>query len=278
MVADWVEQGLLDRPRPRPAAANGTEPRVFPPSQRDLFTRLLAARERPVPGRVGQRSLVRVVLYVWLIDDDVVPFAQARRALRTYARSAGRLTAVRSRETARAVVEELAHPSAGARQRRAAQVAVEECERTGRLDRERLTSVLTDLCSPWPAGPGAPKVERARSGPFGPASVQHYLARWQATRRTIGHLRQAETDEATLDRARMAYRRNWADYQASRAAWAAGDGALAGCFADLATVEGRATDAVNAFVDRLADELGLLTAGTPAADAIGSRRAYRQVS
>lgn len=75
-----------------------------------MFTRLLEARERSPLGRIPQRSLIRVVLYLWLIDDTIVLTPQARRAWRTQARAAGQTTAVRRSENVRAIVEQLAHP------------------------------------------------------------------------------------------------------------------------------------------------------------------------
>ncbi|WP_406858738.1 hypothetical protein ABZO31_00050 [Streptomyces sp. HUAS MG47] len=52
MVTSWVEEGLLASPDPREASAHGSDPRVFPPAQRELFTKLLEARERSPLGRV----------------------------------------------------------------------------------------------------------------------------------------------------------------------------------------------------------------------------------
>jgi hypothetical protein len=44
-----------------------------------LFTRLLEARERSPLERIPQRSLIRFVLHLWLIDDTIVLTPQARR-------------------------------------------------------------------------------------------------------------------------------------------------------------------------------------------------------
>ncbi|WP_282792909.1 hypothetical protein [Streptomyces sp. CC224B] len=274
MVTSWVEDGLLARPAPRKSSAHGSDPRVFPPAQRELFTRLLQARERSPLGRVPQRSLVRVVLYLWLIDDTVVPTPQARRAWRTHARAAGQMTAARRSQNARAIVERLAHPSATPRQRRTAQLVLEQGERTGRIDIARLTAVLTDLCSPWPVQPGMPRIERALVGPFGPVCVQQPIATWKARERTIRLLRHEEIDEAELDRVRAAYRPEWADYQARRPAMAAlGAGEFAAYFAEPATLEGRAIEAVDAFVGTLAGELGLIEAASYAAETARRRLA-----
>ncbi|GJF32679.1 hypothetical protein KNE206_53790 [Kitasatospora sp. NE20-6] len=271
MVTDWVEEGLLASPEPRKTKAHGSDPRVFPPEQRELFTKLLEARERSPLGRVPQRSIIRVVLYLWLIDDTVVLTPQARRAWRTHARATGKQTAARRSETARAVVTSLAHPSATIPQRRAAQLVIEEGERTGRVDLPRLTSVLTELCSPWPAQPGTPRIERAIPGPFGPVTVQHHVAMWHARHQAVRRLRNEEIDEATLDRVRAVYRPQWAYYQARRPALAAQAGAFATAFAEPETLEGRAIEAVDAFVGTLAGELGLIEAALHAAETVRVR-------
>ncbi|MFE5197954.1 hypothetical protein ACFQ93_30160 [Streptomyces sp. NPDC056601] len=232
-----------------------------------MFARLLEARERSPLGRIPQRSLVRVVLYLWLIDDTVVLTPQARRAWRTHARATGQTTAARRRENVRAIVEQLAHPSASLKQRRAAQLVLEEGERTGRIDLDRLTSVLTELHSPWPAQPGMPRIERALPGPFGPVSVQHHITIWKARQQTIRRLRHEEIDEAELDRVRAIYRPMWEEYQARRPAMATiGTGEFAAYFAEPDTMEGRAIEAVDAFVGTLAGELGLIEAASHAAE------------
>lgn len=271
MVTDWVAAGLLASPEPRKTSAHGSDPRVFSADQRQLFTRLLEARVRSPLDRVPKRSLVRVVLYVWLIDDTVVPTSQARRAWRTYASATGKQTAASRSSNVRAVVDQIAHPSASARQRRTAELVLEEVEKGGQLDWDKLTSVLATLNSPWPAQPGLPKVERALPGPFGPVTVQHRIAIWEAKQQIISHLRHEEIDEAELDRVRAAHRQDWADFQARRNSLAAGTGTLASYFAEPATFEGRAIEAVSAFVGTLAGELGLITAAFRAAETARTR-------
>ncbi|MEV8366698.1 hypothetical protein [Streptomyces niveus] len=267
MVISWVEDGLLASPEPRKTSAHGSDPRVFPPEQRELFTRLLEARERSPLGGIPQRSLVRAVLYLWLIDDSIVLTSQARRAWRTHARAAGQATAVRRGENVRAIVEQLAHPSATLKQRRAALLVLEEGERTGRIDIARLTAVLTELTSPWIGHPGKPRIERALPGPFGPVPVQHRIAVWKGREQAIRLLRHEEIDETELDRVRAVFRPEWADYQARRPAMATmGAGEFAAYSTEPDTIEGRAIEVVDAFVGTLAGELGLIEAASHAAE------------
>ncbi|GHE54224.1 hypothetical protein GCM10018785_24650 [Streptomyces longispororuber] len=267
MVIFWVEDGLLASPEPRKTTAHGSDPRAFPPKQRELFTRLLEARERSPLGRIPQRSLIRIVLCLWLIDDSIVLTPQARRAWRTHARATGTTTADRRRENVRAIVEQLAHPSATPRQRRAAQLVLDEGERTGRIDIVRLTAVLTSLTSPWIGQPGNPRIERALPGPYGPVPVQHHIAVWKARERVIRLLRREEIDESELDRVRAVFRPEWTDYEVRRpimTAMAAEE--FAAFFTELDTIEGRAIEAVDAFVGTLAGELGLVEAASYAAE------------
>ncbi|MCX5417962.1 MULTISPECIES: hypothetical protein [unclassified Streptomyces] len=275
MVTSWVEDGMLANPEPRKTSAHGSDPRIFPPEQRELFTRLLEARERSPLGRIPQRALIRVVLFLWLIDDTIVPTPQARRAWRTHARAAGQTTAVRRGQNVRTLVEQLAHPSATHKQRRAAQLVIEEGERTGRIDINRLTWVLTELNSPWSTQPGMPRIERALPGPFGPISVQHHIAMWKARQQTFRNLRHEEIDETELDRVRTVYRPSWADYQASRPAMATiGAGEFAAYFAEPDTMEGHAIEAVDAFVGTLAGELGLIESASHATESARLRLAH----
>ncbi|MFJ9893662.1 hypothetical protein ACIQPR_10055 [Streptomyces sp. NPDC091280] len=267
MVTSWIEDGLLANPEPRKTSAHGSDPRVFPREQRELFARLLEARKRSPLGRIPQRSLVRIVLYLWLIDDTVVLTPQARRAWRTHARATGKTTAVRRSENVSAIVEQIAHPSATLKQRRAAHRVLEEGERTGRIDLDRLTAVLTELYSPWPLQPGMPRIERAMPGPFGPVTVQHHIAMWKACQQTVSLLKREEIDERELDRVRAVFRPMWADYQARRPGLAAiGAGEFAAYFAEPETMEGRAIEAVDAFVSTLAGELGHIEAASHAAE------------
>ncbi|MGW3036382.1 hypothetical protein ACWDCB_34875 [Streptomyces sp. NPDC001178] len=174
---------------------------------------------------------------------------------------------MRRRENVRAIVEQLAHPSATVKQRRTAQLILEEGERTGRIDVDRLTAVLTELYSPWPIQPGMPRIERAMPGPFGPVPVQHHIAMWKAKQQTIRRLRHEEIDEPELDRVRGVYRQMWVDYQARRLALATiGAGEFAAYFAEPDTMEGRAIEAVDAFVSTLAGVLGLIEAASHAAE------------
>ena len=104
-------------------------------------------------------------------------------------------------------------------------------------------------------------------GPYGPVPVQAHIAMWKARQQTISLLKHEEIDELELDRVRAAFRPEWADYQARRPAMATiGAGEFAAYFAEPETMEGRAIEAVDAFVSTLAGELGHIEAASHAAE------------
>lgn len=92
MITDWVEVGLLAAPEFQKSTQRGRDHSVFPALQRRLFTELLEARTRSPLMRIPHHTMIPVVLFVWLTSDTVVPVAQARRALRTYAQTTARRT------------------------------------------------------------------------------------------------------------------------------------------------------------------------------------------
>lgn len=143
MVTDYVEVGLLAPPLFRKTTQRGSDRRVFPPEQRRLFYELNCAKLRSPLVRVPHRTLIPVVLYMWCLDDTVVTDTQARRALRTYAQSAGISSEARRQTTARKVVEQFAHPLATTDQRRAARLWIREGELTRRPNWDAVADALT---------------------------------------------------------------------------------------------------------------------------------------
>jgi hypothetical protein len=148
MVGDWVGDGLLASPGFRKSTRHGSDERVFPAEQRWLFTELLKARQRSPLKRIPHHTLTRIVLYLWLLEDTVVPTEQARRAWRTFARATGRRTEPGRRKLAEQVVDQIAHPEASYQQRRAALLLIEAGEKSKRPDWEKLAPVIAQIASP----------------------------------------------------------------------------------------------------------------------------------
>lgn len=215
MITDWTARGLLGSPSFRKSTRHGSDARVYSPDQRRLFCELLTARQRSVHARIPNHVLIRLVLYVWLVDDTVVAQAQARRAWRTWAEGATKGTGTHRRDIARAVVDQFAHPSASHRQRRKAQVVIEEGERTGKPDWRKVKSALTEICSPWPA-PDGQRVERSIGTPELPFGVEEAIRAWTLQRNAVLLLVKERIPEPVLLEARGEHRDSWAEYQARR--------------------------------------------------------------
>ncbi|WP_316527524.1 hypothetical protein [Kitasatospora brasiliensis] len=257
MVGDWVTDGLLANPQFRKSTRHGSDERAFTPEQRWLFTELLKARQRSPLKRVPQRVLVRPVLYLWLLDDTVVPTEQARRAWSTYARATGLHTALGRRRAAEQLVEQFAHPTATHKQRRTALLLIEAGEKSRRPDWAKLASVLTQLASPWIV-PGSRGIERSLGPVQLPATATQIVALWFATHQVTRRLLAEGVDEKALEEARSVFRPSWADYQAQRSAMVTGAGELGYLFDSPVSAEGQVKETVGAFVGELAGVLGLI--------------------
>lgn len=107
--------------------------------------------------------MIPVVPLMWCTDDTVVSDEQARRALRTYARSTGISSAGRRQTTAAKVVEQFTHPLATARQHSTAQTWIRNGEVTRKPNWDVVADALSSVASPWRAR-GLPEFVRG----FGP--------------------------------------------------------------------------------------------------------------
>ncbi|MFJ7208915.1 hypothetical protein ACIQWR_35965 [Streptomyces sp. NPDC098789] len=270
MVTDWVEVGLLAAPEFRKSTRHGSDLGLFPAVQRRLFSELLDVRRRSPLARIPHHALIPVALFVWLNSDTVVPVAQARRALRTYARTTGKANATRRRDTARRVVEQFAHPSATHQQRRTVQLLVEEGEKSGRPDWARLHSALTAVCSPWPTA-GVPLLERGIGRPDAPLTVTDSIVLKVAAERLRARLGAEQVQEEDLLRARSVHRTDWARYETARGREQP-EGTTPGFFAVPEGAEARAREQVHAYTGTLAGVLGII-AGV-AATARAARRPF----
>ncbi|MFD7030060.1 hypothetical protein ACFWAR_18655 [Streptomyces sp. NPDC059917] len=265
MVTDWVEVGLLAAPDFQKSTRHGSDLGLFPAVQRRLFSELLDVRRRSPLARIPHHALIPVVLFVWLNADTVVSVAQARRALRTYARTAGRANATRRREVARRVVAQFAHPSATHQQRRTVQLLVEEGEKSGRPDWARLHSALTAVCSPWPTA-GVPLLERGIGRPDAPLTVTDSIVLRVAAERLRARLGGEQVPEEDLLRARTVHRADWARYEAARGR-PQPEGTTSGFFAVPEGAQERAQEQVHAYTGTLAGVLGIIAAVAAAARA-----------
>ncbi|MFJ5546728.1 hypothetical protein [Streptomyces sp. NPDC093225] len=256
MITDWVEVGLLATPEFHKSTQHGRDPSVYPAVQRRLFSELLQARKRSPLKRVPHHTMIPVVLFVWLTSDTVIPVAQARRALRTYAQTTGKTNRVRRQENARRIVDQFAHPSATYQQRRTTQLLIEEGERTRNPDWGKLHSALTTLCSPWRSA-GLPLLERGIGRPDMPLTVTDAIVIKVAAQQLTAQLRAEQVREEDLLEARRVHRIDWAQYEAARSQQQP-EGTTPGFFAAPEGMEARAREQVHAFTGTLAGTLGLI--------------------
>jgi hypothetical protein len=255
MITDWTEDGLLGSPEFQKSTRYGSDARLYPPEQRRLFHELLRARQRSPLARVPKHTLIRPVLHLWLTDDNVISTMQARRAWRTWAKRAGKNTAAARRGFTRQVVDQWAHPCAPYHQRRKAQLLLEQGEKTGVPDWDKLYSALTEVCSPWPA-PQGQRIERAIGISQQPAGVQEAIALWMLGQKVTALLRQERVIEGDLDRARAEHRRGWQEYEASQTRLRQ-QATNPEAFDRPSTVEGQVKRHVEAFIPTLGHTLGL---------------------
>jgi len=220
MIVDWTEHGLLAPPVFRKSTRFGSDARLYSPEQRRLFHELLQMRQRSPLQRIPYRTLIRPVLYLWLIDDSVVPNVQARRAWRTWAQATGVANAVRRRQTARQLVDQFAHPDATYHLRRKAQLVIEECEKIRTPDFDKVYSVLTAVCSPWSV-PAGQQIERGIGIPGAPIGVREAVALWALNWKVIRLLLHEQITEEQLAEGRAEFRNDWSNYQQHRALYQA---------------------------------------------------------
>ncbi|MCX4549642.1 MULTISPECIES: hypothetical protein [unclassified Streptomyces] len=256
LIVDYVEVGLLAAPLFRKTAQRGSDRRIFPPEQRRLFYELNCAKLRSPLARVPHRAMIPVVLFMWCVNDTVVPDAQARRALRTWAQNVGVGSDPRRRSTAKKVVAQFAHPLATTGQRRIAEQWIRDGEESRKPDFDAVADVLSTIASPWRAR-GVPEIVRGLGPAAAPITTDHVVAMWELTSQVNQKLVFEEVPERVLRRAREEHRQNWEEYQGVRPEWASQAGPLKHVFELPTDQEQAARQQVNGFVTVLGNTLDL---------------------
>jgi hypothetical protein len=240
MITDWVECGLLAAPAFQKSTQHGSDQRLFSAAQRRLFTDMLQARQRSPHSRIPLDRLAEVIVHVWLDFHEAVDITQARRALRTWARGAGRAAADRRAAASRAVLAQVAHPQASVKARRAALAAIQVAEIAGHdaasaqalppkqreaagatldaVDWEQVYSTLITVSLPATALP-AQGIERGYGLPEMPFGLDDMLAMWISDLRVTIRLAAEQVSDKDLLAARLQHRVQWQDYQAARFGW-----------------------------------------------------------
>ncbi|WP_369780616.1 hypothetical protein [Streptomyces sp. R33] len=263
LVKDYVEVGLLASPQPRKSTQRGSDPRVFPPEQRRLFSELMKARRHSPLGRVPYRTMMPIVIQMWLtspLGASVIPVNQARRALRTWAEETGLHSIASRKKSSRAVIEQFAHPTATRNQRRLVEHLLQEGERTKQPRWDLLTEALKDLSSPWRAHArayGLHGTERRIGPAVTPMSVDVAVAQWRFHWEVNQQLKAESVKAKELLYARELHRRAWAGYQQRRPALMAQAGEQAAYFATPDSTEQQIRKEVGAFTTTLGHVLGV---------------------
>ncbi|MFC7928719.1 hypothetical protein [Streptomyces cinereoruber] len=255
-VTDYVEVGLLAPPLYRKTKQRGSDRRIYPPEQRRLFYELNAAKLRSPLARVPHRTMIPVVLYMWCVNDTVVPDVQARRALRTWAQSVGIGSGPRRKSTASKVVAQFADPAATRGQRRIAEQWIRDGEESRRPDFDNIADALSTVASPWRAR-GLPEIARGFGPAVAPITTDQAVAMWELQLQVNEVLSFEGVSEGLLRRAREEHRENWQEYQGVRADWASQAGSMADVFELPTDQEQAARQQVNGFVTVLGNTLGL---------------------
>ncbi|WP_224275698.1 hypothetical protein [Streptomyces sp. LS1784] len=262
-IKDWVENGLLAPPLFRKTTQRGSEARLFPPEQRVLFQKIVEAKQRSPLPKVPHHTVVPVIIHMWLEDSGVVTDEQARRALRTYARSAGVATAAGRRTTARAVIAQFAHPDAPRNTRRLVEHLLIDAERTRSPKWSLLGAAMKDLAVPRRDG-ARWLDERTLGLPEMPMTFDYAVLLWMVKAEVTRDLQAESIQPKSLLAARGEFRQGWAEYQRDRSALMARAGASAALFARPEGAEAQVREHVDAFastIGRVAGQTDMIMNG-----------------
>jgi hypothetical protein len=209
LIVDWVSLGLLDRPGRRGLGRGKGSVAMWPEDQRQLFLTLLEQRKHRTKQIVG---LCNVPVAVWLLwGDTYIPLRQVQRALRTWAQAAFSSSWGGARKAATHLLDQVGHPRARPRDRRALLEALSRMTYQRNLDGNVLLPLLQRVFDP--RGTETPR------GPLGttPADI---VALLQSRYEAITHL--GDIDDSTFEWARFVYVTSWQHYLRERPRLAAG--------------------------------------------------------
>ncbi|QNP71525.1 hypothetical protein IAG44_20230 [Streptomyces roseirectus] len=255
-VTDYVEVGLLSPPLYRKTTQRGSDRRIYPPEQRRLFYELTAAKLRSPIKRVPHRTMIPIILFMWCMDDTVIPDIQARRALRAWAQNAGINSHPHRRDTAKKVIKQFAHPLATTGQRRIAQQWLLEGESSRKPNFDAIAEALSNIASPWRSR-GVPEIIRGIGPADAPVTTDQVVAMWEFTLQVTQSLALETVPEHVLRRALQEHRQYWQEYQNIRPKWEAQAGDMADIFELPTNQEQAARQRVNGFITVLGNTLDL---------------------
>jgi hypothetical protein len=150
LLVDWVQRGLIDRPKKVGLGQGKGSVATWPDAQKRLLLGLLKQR------RTGARlaaTLANWPVWYWLrFGEELVPIRQVRRALKTWGSKYRKASKTATLRSAIPLADQLAHPEASPRIRKAFIDEVVRGSLRGRLDHERFLRVARLLYDPHGTG------------------------------------------------------------------------------------------------------------------------------
>jgi hypothetical protein len=204
LVADWVSEGLLDKPtRTGAGRGKGTTKRVFSPGQRELFLDLV--KERAKNTRLAPLTNIPVALWLYSGEDDV-PLRQVKRVLKTWIQAADRPIPARSRLATQKVVDLIASPDARDTHKTRLLRLLDEANRVGRVDDPAaLRKAIELVFDPDRTG-------RTLGPPGVRVTPEILVCGMVLNSRALKALREESVDDQVFERARADLRQNLTNY------------------------------------------------------------------
>ncbi len=194
LIRDWVDLGLLDRPRKRGLGRGRGTTAVWDENQKDLLLVLLGHRR---DEGASVPALCNVPVSLWLLwGDAYAPVRQVRRALTTWGRSARASSLARAELVARDALGRLGEDSASRAHKMRFRELIADIQAGSPIDEDLLRRFARAAIDP-PSG--------AARGPDGaPLSGDIYVDGVMALDRGLDSLPDVST--AVLEEARRRYR------------------------------------------------------------------------
>ncbi len=208
LITDWVQLGLLDRPEKHGLGRGRGFIAVWAEAQCHLFLTLLDKRREA--KRIG--PLCNIPVWLWLFwGDAYVPLRQVRRALRTWGEFQGvprkGVAWKHGRKAGENFINQIGHPDAAKKDRKALQDAIAGMLYRGEFDRQRLLPLVRRVFDPHDTG----KSRGPAGSQFSPEDIVTLIeARYEALHELD------KLDDSLFEWARFTYLTGLQEYQRDR--------------------------------------------------------------
>jgi hypothetical protein len=193
LITDWVDKGLLDRPRVRGLGRGKGTSATWPDEQLELFLQLLVKRH---DGARRAATLSNLPVMLWLVfGDDYASLRQIRRALTTWTDAYATVKHGRAERTSLALLAQVAHPDARESDKLDFELLITNAAKTGALDLNALEVVGAKVIDPKRTG--------IARGPFGMLDTDTLIRTLDFR---ITGLANVQAPDAVYEQARQLYR------------------------------------------------------------------------